>query len=78
MLSFIVTFLGKKYKPARPRFPLKALHTITLPEHLMVLTVNFGSYRDATLGRRTIFGIPLISVKMLSSLNITFFHSAAV
>ena len=57
----------------------------------MVLTLNFGpyrdalrdelyeydEYRDALLGRHTIFGIPLTNVKMLSSLNITFLHSAA-
>ena len=39
----------------------------------MVLTVNFGSYRDALLGRRTIFGTPFASVKVLSSPNMTFF-----
>ena len=44
----------------------------------MVLTVNFGSYCDALLGRRTIFGTPLTIVKVLLSLNITFLHFAAV
>ena len=44
----------------------------------MVLTVNVGSYRDTLFGRRTIFGTPLTIVKVLSSLNITFFYSAAV
>ena len=44
----------------------------------MVLTVNFESYHDALLGRRTIFGTLLTIVKVLSSLNITFFYSAAV
>ena len=44
----------------------------------MVLTVNFGSYRDALLGRCTTFGTPLTIVKVLSSLNITFLYSAAI
>ena len=78
MLPFIVTILGRKYKPARPKFPLKAPHTITPTGCFMVLTVNFGSYCDALLEQRTIFVTPLTSVKVLSSLNMTFFHSAAV
>ena len=44
----------------------------------MVYTVNFGSYRDALLRRRTIFETPLNSVKVLSSLNLSFLRSAAV
>ena len=44
----------------------------------MVLSVNFGSYRDALLGRCTIIRTPLTIVKVLSSLNITFLYSAAV
>ena len=68
----------RKYKPARPIFSLKASHTIILAGCFTGLTVNFRSNRDAILGRRTIFGTPLTSLKVLSSLNITFLHSAAV
>ena len=78
MFLFIVRFLGMKYKPAWPKFPLKAPHTITLPGCFVVLTVNLGSYRDRLLGRKTNFGTPLTSVKVLLSQNITFLHSAAV
>ena len=78
MLPFTDTSLIWKYKPARPRFPLKTPNTITLPGTFMVLTENFGWYRDALLGRRNIFETPLTIVKVLLSLNITFLHSAAV
>ena len=67
MRPFIVTFLGRKCKPARPIFPLEAPHIITLAGYFTVLTVNFGSNGDAVLERRTIFGIPLTSLKVLSS-----------
>ena len=59
------------------------ISTKSTPHHytagcFTVLTVNFGSNRDAVLGRRTIFGTPLTSLKVLSLLNITFLYSAAV
>ena len=69
---------SKEYKQARPRFLLKTPHTITLAGSFIILAVNFGSYRDALLGRRTIFGTPLTSVKVFWSLNLSFLHSAAV
>ena len=78
MLPLTFTFLEKKYKPFRPRFLLKAPHTITLPGCLTVLTVTFGSYRDEVLARRTIFRTPLTNVKVLLSLNIIFLHSATI
>ena len=78
MLSLIVKFLGRKYKPTWARFSMKAPHVITLPGCFVVLTENFGLYRDALLGLRINFGTPFITVKVLLSLNITFLHSAAV
>ncbi|XP_076049606.1 uncharacterized protein LOC143030338 [Oratosquilla oratoria] len=56
----------------------KAPHTITLSGCFTVVTVYHGLNLDTSLGRRTILELPLISLKVLSSLNITFCHCSDV
>ena len=68
----------KKIQTSRPRFSLKASPSINMQGCFMVLTINFGSYCDALLARRTTFGNFLISIEVLSSLNITFPNSAGL
>ena len=70
--SFYCYIFRKKVQTSPDQIPTKISLTITLTGCFMVSIVNFGSYRDALLGGRTIFGNPLTSVKVLSSPNITF------
>lgn len=70
--------LGEEYSSPLPLLSLKPSRTITLSGCFIVLTMYRGSNLDTSLRRRTILELTLTNMKVLSSLNITFWHCSDV